>query len=279
MTYFDRALVAAVLVGALCGLVGTVVVLRRRAFTTQALTHATFPGAMLAAAFGLPVLVGAAVTSVILVGVVAALGRARQQGLHVASGIVLTAGFALGISMQAWFPDVPIQVESFLVGSILTVSDADLVVFGVVLLLAMIAVAVFGRLLVFSTFDPAGYSASGFRLRGMELLVLGMIAVTVVVAMPAVGSILALALIAAPAAAVLQLVNTASRAFIVAPLVGASCAVAGVFASRALSISAGGAIAVISALVFLGALVITRKGQIRWWRRPRTQQVEQEARA
>ena len=127
MGYFERALLAAVVIGAASGLVGTIVVLRKRVFFAQALTHATFPGAVAAAVLGLSIPLGAALASVVIVGIMALISRVRRQGTQVAAGIVLTAGFALGVVLQALNPGVPMEIESFLVGSILSVSTADVV--------------------------------------------------------------------------------------------------------------------------------------------------------
>ena len=96
MGYFERALLAAIVIGAGAGFVGALVVLRRRTFFAQALTHATYPGAVAAAAVGVSVPLGAAVASVVIVVVMAAIARVRRQGAQVAAGIVLTGGFAAG---------------------------------------------------------------------------------------------------------------------------------------------------------------------------------------
>ena len=137
MGYFERALVAAVVIGAGAGFVGALVVLRRRTFFAQALTHGTYPGAVAAAALGVSVPAGAAVASVALVAVMAGIARIRRQGAQVAAGIVLTGGFAAGALLQAMIPGLPVQAESLLVGSILTVSDADIVLAACVALIAV----------------------------------------------------------------------------------------------------------------------------------------------
>jgi len=126
MDYFSTALLAAAVIGALCGLVGSLVVLRRRTFFAQALTHATFPGAVAAAMLGLSIPLGAFVASIAIVGIMTLIGRVRRQGSQVAAGIVLTAGFALGVLLQALNPSLPVHVDSFLVGSVLTTTGSDI---------------------------------------------------------------------------------------------------------------------------------------------------------
>jgi len=252
--YFGQALLAAVVIGALCGLVGTLVVLRRRTFFAQALTHATFPGAVGAAILGLSIPLGAAVASVAIVGIMTLIGKVRRQGNQVASGILLTAGFALGVLLQALNPSLPVHVDSYLVGSILTVTTGDIALAGGVLIVALLVVVFLGKEILFSTFDANGYRAAGYREWPIELLSLALITATVVTAMPAVGAILAIALIAAPAAAARLVAPTATHIFLIAPVLGAASGVSGVLLSRTFDVAAGPAIALTAAAFFVLAL-------------------------
>ncbi|WP_419817871.1 metal ABC transporter permease [Glaciibacter flavus] len=258
MGYFASALVAAVVIGAGSGLVGVLVVLRRRVFFAQALTHATFPGAVVAALVGFSVPLGAALASVAIVGIMGLITRVKRQGGQVAAGIVLTTGFALGAILQAVNPEVPLHLESFLVGSILSVTTGDIVLSTSVLVVAVAAIALFGKELIFQTFDPRGFTAAGYRAWPVELLALALITATVVTAMPAVGAILAIALIAAPAAAARLVAPSVGWMLVVSPLIGAASGVLGVLFSRLLDVAAGPAIALAAAAFFLVALLVRR---------------------
>ena len=263
MGYFERAIVAAIVIGAGAGFVGALVVLRRRTFFAQALTHGTYPGAVAAAALGVSVPLGAAAASVVLVAIMAGIARVRRQGAQVAAGIVLTGGFAAGALLQAMLPGLPVRAESLLVGSILTVSDGDIVLAASVAVVAVAVVAVFGKEIAFSTFDPRGCRAAGNREWPSELLVLALTAATVVSALPAVGAILAIALIAAPAAARL-VVPTYRGILLAAPVIGAASGVIGVLASRALAVAAGPSIALAATAFFLLALGISKLRAVPW---------------
>ncbi|TFD89979.1 metal ABC transporter permease [Cryobacterium serini] len=263
MGYFEQALLASLLIGALSGLVGTLVVLRQRTFFAQALTHATFPGAVSAAILGLSIPLGAAVASVVIVGVMTLIGRVKRQGNQVASGILLTAGFALGVLLQGLNPSLPVKVDSYLVGSILTVSSNDVALVAIVLAFAVLAIVFLGKQIIFSTFDVNGFRAAGYREWPIELLTLVLITATVVTAMPAVGAILAIALIAAPAAAARLVSRTTTQMFIIAPLLGALAGLVGVLLSRSLDIAAGPAIALTAVALFLLALLLRRLASAR----------------
>lgn len=264
MGYFERALIAAIVIGAGAGFVGALVVLRRRTFFAQALTHGTYPGAVAAAALGVSVPLGAAAASVVLVVIMAGIARVRRQGAQVAAGIVLTGGFAAGAMLQALLPGLPVRAESLLVGSILTVSDGDIALAAAVALVSVTAVAIFGKEIAFSTFDPPGFRAAGFREWPVELLVLALTAATVVSALPAVGAILAIALIAAPAAAARLVVPTYRGILLAAPVIGAASGVIGVLASRAFTIAAGPSIALAATAFFLLALGISKLRALPW---------------
>jgi manganese/iron transport system permease protein len=268
MGYFERAIVIAIVLGVLCGLVGTVVVLRRRAFFTQALTHATFPGAVLAAALGVNILIGAFASSLVLIAAMTVIGRVGRQGSQVASGVVLTAGFALGVCLQAFFPQLPIHVDSYLIGSILTTTDGDLLVAVAVLVIAVLTLVATGKEILFSTLDPLGFRVAGYREWVVEAITLALIVLTVVTTMPAVGAILALALVAAPAAAARLVARTTTQIFVLAPVIGALSGVIGVLASRMLGVAAGAAISLTAALFFVLALAISKLRELRLNRSP-----------
>jgi zinc/manganese transport system permease protein len=256
--FFERALIQAVLAGALAGLVGTLVVLRKRAFFTTALTHATFPGAMVAAVFGFSVVLGSALFSVLLVALMTAIARLRGQGAEVAAGVVLTFGFALGAILQAANPSLPISVESFLVGSILTVDWADIGLTAAVLVVAVVVLAARARHIVFSTVDELGYRAAGYRAWVAEVITVAI--------MPAIGAILAIALVVGPAAAARLLVSSTTGVFALAPAIGALAAVLGVLLSREFAVSAGGAITLVVAGLVALAAVGRRLFAVRWSR-------------
>lgn len=258
MTIFASALVTGILVGLLCGIVGSIVVLRQRAFFTVALTHATFPGGVLAAILGIHIVLGAFVMGLALVGFMLLLGRIRRQGRQVAAGIVLSFGYALGVFMHSLVPGLQSRVDSFLTGSIIGIPFSSILIIAGMLVVAVVAVALRWKDLLFSTFDRDGFVAGGGSEARVEALTLVLIVGTVVTTMPAIGSILAIAMIAAPAAAAKLLVRRIEWMIPVACLLGAGSAVLGLYASQWFSIAAGGSMALTATAVFLIALAVNR---------------------
>ncbi|MDY7085045.1 MAG: metal ABC transporter permease [Actinomycetota bacterium] len=205
MSWWDdalhRATVEVILAGALAGLAGVQIVLRRLSFFTMALTHATFPGVVAASIVGVNILVGGVVAGGIVALGVAALTRRRGQDASAATGVLLSAGFALGAALVATQSGFSRDLSSFLVGSILTVGTQDLITTAAVLVTVTLVLAVAARPLQYIGFDRAGAQAAGTPIGRWDVVLLLTIEVVVVTMVPAVGTILAVSLIVAPAVA------------------------------------------------------------------------------
>ncbi|CAG7605926.1 metal ABC transporter permease [Leucobacter soli] len=262
MNYFALAALELALLGLLGGVAGTLIVLRRRSFFAVALSHATFPGGVIFAIAGANLLIGQALFALLLVLMMTLLSRVPGQGRQVASGVVLSFGFALGALLSSLNPGLGVPVDALLVGSPLSVTGADVTATAVVLALSLIVAGVMARRILFHTFDPVGFETAGFRSWPIELAVTGIVAASVVVAMPAVGAILGVAVLIGPAAAA-QLV--APRVHWIPPIaagLGVVGGLAGLWASRAFDIAAGGSVGLAMSVLYLLALGARRV--MRW---------------
>lgn len=251
MSYFGLAALEVTLLGLLGGIVGPLIVLRRRSFFAVALSHATFPGGVIFAVLGYNLLIGQAVFAVLLVLIMAALSRVPRQGRQVASGVVLALGFALGALLTSLNPGLGVPVEALLVGSPLSVTSTDVLVTCCVLVCSLLVLALFRRRVLFHSFDPAGFAAAGYRSWPVELVVVAVIAGAVVVAMPAVGAILGVAILIAPAAAAHLVVTRITLLPPVAAVLGMGSGLLGLWASRQLDLAAGGAVGLATTLVYV----------------------------
>lgn len=266
----------ALLVGVLAGAVGAIALIERRIFLAESLTHSTFPGAVagvVTAAWAVPalrgeragyavlsvsVLAGAALMCVPMLALARWLRSAPGVSAQAAAGAVLSIGFALGYLLSTWFAPLPLKVDGFLTGSLLNVKAADAWAAGACLALTLLLLLALGPRLAFHAFDPVGHRASGLSGRGAETAVMGLICVTIAVLVPSLGTILPIALIAAPAAAVLPWVRTVRALVAGSALVGAGCALAGLAVAVAGELSAGGCIGVLCALAWAGSLAARR---------------------
>ncbi|GIH73187.1 metal ABC transporter permease [Sphaerimonospora thailandensis] len=257
-----RAMFEAALVGALGGVVGVLVVVRRLPFFTMALTHATFPGIVVAALLGIDLYLGGGLFGLLIVLAVVAFSRMRGQDLTAATGIALSGGFALGVVLVSAQDGFSKNLTHYTVGDILAVSTADLTVTLVVAVAVVLVLAALGKELLFSAFDPVGASAAGLRTVLLDLALLAVIEVTVVVTVPALGAILAVAMLVGPAATARLLTDRLALLFPISAVIGVGCGLAGVWLSTRLDIAAGASIALlvgaVFGLAFLGSAVRAR---------------------
>ena len=253
-----RATAEVLLAGALAGLIGVQVVLRRLSFFTMALTHATFPGVVAAAILGVDILLGGAAAGVVVALGVAAIGRRRGQSAASATGVLLAAGFALGAGLVATQNGFSRDLSSFLVGSVLTVSPRDLATTAVVLVVVAAVLLVCARPLMYTGFDRDGARAAGFAAGRWDLVLLFTIELVVVTIVPAVGTILALALIVAPAAAARQWSTRLGVITALAVGFGAASGLGGLYASMRWDIAAGASITLTATAILIVSSVLSR---------------------
>jgi manganese/iron transport system permease protein len=257
VTAVGRAALEAVLLGVVGGLISVQVMLRRLPFFTIAMSHATFSGVVLAAIAGVSLYAGTAVSGVLIVLGVLALSRRPESGTTTATGIMLAAGFALGVVLLSAQDGFTKDLTAFTVGQILTVTDTDLIAVAAVGVLVMAMLAVAGRQLTFRAFDPDGYTAAGYRPVVLDLTLLLMVQAVIVVAVPAVGVILAVAILVAPAAIARLWTRHLAAMTVVGVVVGATGGLVGVLVSARYDVAAGGAITLTIGAMFAASLAAT----------------------
>jgi ABC-type Mn2+/Zn2+ transport system permease subunit len=254
---YRRALLEAVLVGAVAGVVGVHVVLRRLPFFVVAMSHATFPGIAIASALGLSLFVGGSVYGLLVVVAVLVLGANAALDDGSVIGVVLAGSFALGVLVLAAQPGSSHDLSAFLVGSVLTVTVGDVVTTVVVGALVLAVLGLFHKELVLGAFDRGGAMALGYRAWLLDGVVLVAVTLTMVTAVPAVGTLLAVALLTVPALTARLWVDRLGPAIAVSAFIGALSGVLGLFAAAIWSVAAGGAIALATAACFAVSLALT----------------------
>jgi ABC-type Mn2+/Zn2+ transport system permease subunit len=262
-SYLNRAIIEVVLVGAFAGVVGVQVVLRRLAFFTMAMTHATFPGVVLAAVLGFNIYLGGAAAGVVVALAVVAASRRGGQGTTTATGVVLAGGFALGVVMMSARDGFTRDLTAYLVGSVLTVNGADIAVTATVGVAVVAVLAGLHKELTFGAFDPTGVRAAGYRGTALDLVVLLAVEAVVVTAVPAVGTILSVALIVAPAATARLWTDRLGATFAIAAGVGIASGLGGLAISEFYRLAAGGAITLLAAAAFAVSWVVAPYGLLR----------------
>jgi manganese/iron transport system permease protein len=260
--YMQRALVEVLALGALAGAVGVFVVLRRLAFVGDALTHTVFPGVVIAHLLGQSLLLGALAFGVLTAVLLTGLGANRRVGADAALAILLTSFFSLGVVLISRTRSFTADLTVFLFGRVLAVDRTNLAqTLAVAAVVALVLVAL-RKELVLRAFDPEGASAMGYRTGALDLVLNLLIALVVVAAVEAVGTVLVIALIVVPAAAARLLVDRVATMTLVACLLGAAGGWLGLAVSYEVSVdhgvrlAAGATIVVVLVGLFLLAAAV-----------------------
>jgi len=255
--FFREGVAVASLAGALCGLVGAFVVLKRMSYLGHGLSHAVFGGYATSTLLGLNLVVGAGTWGVASALLVTAIARRRTVGADAAIGVVTTASFALGLALLAAHGRRGRNVDAALFGSILGVETADVV--GVSVVLAAVAAVVFAgyRPLLFTTFDPAVAGASGVRTGVVDAALMVALSASILAAMQVLGVTLVAAAVVIPPSAARLLTNSFSHLLWLSVAIGTLSGLVGMNVSYHLDIPSGPAITLTAAGVFALAYAAT----------------------
>lgn len=261
-----RALVAAVLVGAICAVVGSYVVLKGLAFIGDALAHVAFTGIVVAFLAGFSFYVGA-----LAAAVAAGLGIGwvtRRVGLSTdtAIGIVFSGVFALGVVLMAiGIRTYTVDLFSYVFGDILAVRARDVWTIALAGVLVIGTILLLYKELLFAHFDPVVAEAAGLPVGPLQLLLLLLLSVTVVVSVQAVGVVLVLAMLVTPAATAALVARRLPAMMGLAVVFGALAALVGFYLSYYASVPSGGAIVLVATLLFVVVAGLVR-GRGAWRR-------------
>jgi ABC-type Mn2+/Zn2+ transport system permease subunit len=261
LSFMQRGLVAALMVGIVCAVMGTFVVLKGMAFIGDAVSHAAFPGLVIAYLLGIPLYVGGAVAAVATALAIGWVSRRGGLRFDTAVGVLFAGMFALGILLFSTIDNYVADLFSFLLGNVLGITIGDLAQIALLGTIVLAVVFVLRKELLYSTFDPAGAAASGLPVTTLEYLLLGLLGVTIVVSIQAVGIIMVVAMLVTPAATAQLLVVRYGRMVALAVAAAASSAVIGLYLSFYLNVASGASIVLVETALFVVAFVFSpRRG-------------------
>ncbi|WP_276520932.1 metal ABC transporter permease [Tomitella gaofuii] len=250
--FMVRALATTVIAAIVCALLSCWLVLVGWSLMGDAVSHAVLPGVVLAYILGAPFALGAivfGVLAVVLIGVVRATSRVKEDA---AIGIVFTALFALGLALVSVTPS-HVDLNHIIFGNILGIANADMVQVTVLAAVAAAVILVKRRDLMLYAFDPTHAHAIGLSTRRLSAILLGLLAVTSVVALQVVGVVLVVAMLIVPGATAHLLTDRFSRMLLIAPALSATCSVTGIYLSYHLDAASGAMVVLTQAAVFTAA--------------------------
>ena len=221
-TFMRHAFIGGTLVALASGLVGYFVVVRRDAFAAHALAHIGFPGATGAALIGAPVTLGLAVFCVAGGLAIGAFGK-RVDRREVATGTVLAFATSLGVLFASMATDSTTSVTSVLFGNLLAISAEQLIVFGTMTAVLVVAMAMIARPLLFASITPEVAEARGVPVRSLGIAFLVLLALVVAMATQVVGTLLLFALVVTPAATALVITARPIAAVAIATGIALGC--------------------------------------------------------
>jgi manganese/iron transport system permease protein len=257
--FMQRGLIAALLIGVVCAVMGTFVVLKGLAFIGDAVSHAAFPGLGFAYILGAALSMGGAVAAVGTALAIGLVSRRARLRFDTSVGVLFAGTFAFGVMLFSTIKGYVTDLLGYLLGNVLGIGVGDLIqvaVLGAVVLAIVLAIR---KELLFATFDPLGAAASGLPVAGLEYLLLALLGVTIVVSIQAVGIIMVVAMLVTPAATAQLLVVRFGRMMGVAVGLAAVSAVAGLYLSFYLNLASGASIVLVETLLFAVALILGPK--------------------
>jgi len=249
--FFVRGLVAATVVGGLCGMVGTFVVLRRMSYIGHGLSHGVFGGAVVSYVMSWNFYLGAGLWGFISAVLINWTARRRQIGGDAAIGIVTTASFAIGVAIISKARRFTKNFDAALFGNVLGVTPEDVyVVVGVTLLVAVLVFFAYKQLL-FMTFDREVAPLYGVPDRWMDTLLSLILASTVIASMQILGVTMIAAIIVVPAVTARLLTDSFAYMVLLATAIGTLCGLVGMLLSYYLDVASGATVVLTAAAVFL----------------------------
>ncbi len=259
--FMIRGLLAVVMVGIVCAVVGTYVVLRGMAFFGDALAHAILPGIavgyLISGGARGPLFWWGLLTAVLTALGIGAIGKGAQVKEDTAIGIIFAGMFALGIALISTVRSYAVDLAHFLFGDVLGVASADLVLIAIFGGLVLLTIAAFFKEFLVLSFDPILAATLRLPATLLHYLLLILIAVAIVVSLRTVGVALMVAMLVTPAATAYLLTRRLLPMMALAAFIGALSGVVGLYLSYYVSVASGAAIVLVCTALFLLTLLFS----------------------
>ena len=259
--FLQNAFYSGILASIVCGIIGVIIVEKRLVMMSGGIAHTAYGGVGLGYLVGFEPIVGAFLFSI---GAAIGIGLIKRKGggqTDVVIGLFWSLGMALGILFIAFMEGYPPDLTSYLFGSILTVTKADLhLMFCLTLLVVLVVTSLFNYWKAY-LFDEEFAAIIGLKKNFMEYLLLVLVAMTIVVLIRVVGIILVLALLTAPAAITAMMTSSLKKRMFYAILFGMFFCLVGLWISYTLNIASGAAIVILAAICYFFSYMVNAFGK------------------
>ena len=261
--FLQKALITSIVVGIICGAIGSFIILRGMALMGDAISHAILPGVAISYILGINYFYGAVVVGVLTalgIGVISEKSRIKSDA---AIGIVFSAAFAIGIILITT-AESAIDLTQILFGNVLYVRTMDMwltIIIGIILLLVVV---IFFKELLISTFDETMAKVYGLKTRFIHYGIMVLLTLVTVASLQTVGVILVVSLLITPASTAYLLTNRLSTMVVLASTFGALSSIIGIYFSYVYNLPSGPVIALAATAIFLVTLVFSPKQGLLW---------------
>ncbi len=264
LAFMQRSLVASIMVGVVCSVIGCYVVLRSMAFLGDALAHAVLPGVAVAYLAGANLLAGALVAGLLVAVGISYISRSGTIREDTAIGVFFAAALALGVVLISTTDTYALDLTHVLFGNVLGVSAPDLYVTGALTVVVLVAVVLLYRQLLVVSFDPILGRTLGLRTHLLRTGLFILLAATIVVSLRTVGVALVAAMLVTPPAAAYLLTRRLPAMMGVSVAIGVVSTVGGLYASYYLDVASGAAMVLIATAIFILAYVFAPRRGFVW---------------
>ena len=255
--FMRNAIAIGILVGILCPVVGSYLIVQRMALYGDVIAHAVLPGLSLSFFLGIDIAIGAFISGIMGSGTISWIRSQSRVKVDAAMALTFSSFFSVGIILISILKN-NIDLDSFLFGDILGTTITDIYRTASVTALIFTAVWLFYKELLFYTFDRTGAEAMGLPVKVIHLGFMSAITLTIIASMQAVGVILVISLLVGPALTAYLLVKELHQMMIVGAIIGAISSLSGVYISFYLkNVPSGPAIVIVSSGLFILALLFS----------------------
>ncbi|SDN42726.1 metal ABC transporter permease [Alkalicoccus daliensis] len=258
-SYLQNALITAVLVGLICGVIGCFIILRGMALMGDAISHAVLPGVVFSYMVGASMFIGAFITGVLTALAIGFISRNSRIKDDSAIGIMFTAMFALGIVVMTSLRGTSVDLMHYLFGNVLAVSFTNFIITLIIGGVVLISVVLFYRPLLLSTFDETMAQAAGLPVKRIHYLFMLLLSLVTVASLQTVGIILVVAMLITPGATAYLLTDRFPVMLGLSAAFGVSSAVIGLFFSVVYDVASGASIVLAASSFFVIAFFFAPK--------------------
>jgi manganese/iron transport system permease protein len=254
--FMRNAIAISILIGILCPVVGSYLIVQRMALLGDVIAHCVLPGLSISFFLGIDILIGAFTSGILGTFIVALIRSQSRVKVDAAMALTFSSFFALGVTLITILKN-KIDLDSFLFGEILGVTTYDIYRTLIIAALILVTIKLFYKELLFFTFDRTGAQATGLPVNAIHFGFTAAVTLTIIASMQAVGVILVIALLVGPALTAYLLVKELHQMMGLGAIIGVFASVVGVYISYYQNLPSGPAIVLVSSTLFILALLFS----------------------